>query len=128
MRTRTTMALLGALAVLAVAAVPSATAATDVHRATLSGSAKFPNVDGKAKFSRDDGVRQLEAEIQDANALRGKRVRFLVNGHLVGTATVNSVGTARIDRSGNVVPPVSAGSKIRVRRPNGDLVASGTFS
>jgi hypothetical protein len=115
-------------AALALVAVPVATAATDVHRANLNGSNRFPAVTGKAKFSRDDGVRQLEAEIQHANALAGTRVRFRVNGHGVGTATVNGLGTARIDRSGSAVPAVSAGSTIRVRRLNEALVASGRFN
>ena len=128
MRTRMTIALLGVLAAVALISVPAATAATDIHRATLHGSAKFPGVSGKAKFSRDDGVRQLEAQIEDAHALAGTKVRFRVNGHLVGTATVNAAGTARIDRSGNVVPVVKAGSTIRVRRLNDALVASGTFN
>ena len=128
MRTRMTIALLGVLAAVALISVPAATAATDIHTAALHGSAKFPGVNGKAKFSRDDGVRQLEAQIEDADALAGKRVRFRVNGHLVGTATVNAAGTARIDRSGNVVPVVKAGSTIRVRRLNDALVASGTFN
>jgi len=128
MRTRISIMVIGVLAALALIAVPAATAATDVHRATLTGSASFPGVTGSAKFSRDDGVRQLEAEIQHAKVLAGKQVRFRVDGQLVGTATVNSLGRARINKSGNVVPPVSAGSTIRVRNLGGVLVASGRFS
>ena len=41
--------------------------------ATLTGSATFPAVNGKAKFQRDDGVRQLEAQIEDAKPLAGQR-------------------------------------------------------
>jgi hypothetical protein len=128
MRTRMTITLLGILAAVALISVPAATAATDIHTATLHGSMTFPGVSGKAKFSRDDGVRQLEAQIEDAHALAGKRVRFRVNGQSVGTATVNAKGTARINRSGNVVPVVKTGSTIRVRRLNDTLVASGRFS
>jgi hypothetical protein len=128
MRTRISIMAIGVLAALALIAVPAATAATDVHRATLTGSASFPAVTGSAKFSRDDGIRQLEAEIQHANVLAGKQVRFRVDGQLVGAATVNSLGRARINKSGNVVPAVSAGSTIRVRKLNGTLVASGRFS
>jgi hypothetical protein len=119
--------ILGVAAALALVAVPTATAATDIHRATLSGSKAFPAANGKAKFSRDDGVRQLEAEVQDVKALAGKNVKFIVNGTSVGTARVNALGTARIDKSGGV-PNVSAGSTIRVRRLNNVLVASGRFS
>ena len=127
MRTRITLTIIGALAALALVAVP-ANAATNVHQATLKGSQAFPAVSGSAKFSVDDGVRQLEAEVQHAKSIAGTNVRFLVNGKLVGTATVNSLGTARINKSGSGIPAVSKGSTIRVRRPNGTLVASGIFS
>ena len=128
MRARISIAVIGILAALALVAGPAANAATDVHRATLEGSTSYPAVTGKAKFSRDDGVRQLEAQIEDANPLAGRKVSFRVNGVTVGTATVNGVGTARIDKAGSAVPNVTAGSTIRVRRPNGVLVASGRFS
>jgi hypothetical protein len=128
MRTRIAITIVGILAAAALVAVPAAGAATNVHTATLTGSATFPAVNGKAKFQRDDGVRQLEAQIEDAKPLAGQRVRFRVNGQLVGEATVNSLGDARLRRSGNVVPAVSAGSTIRVRKLNGVLVASGRFS
>jgi hypothetical protein len=49
------------LLTLSPVAVPTASAATNVHTATLKGSAAFPAVNGKAKFQRDDGVRELEA-------------------------------------------------------------------
>jgi len=129
MRTRITISIIGIVAAAALIAVPAASAATDVHTATLNGSASFPAVNGKAKFQRDDGIRQLEAQIEDAKALAGKRVVFRVDGKEVGRPTVNSLGTARIRRSGNnVVPPVSTGSTIRVRTLSGTLVASGRFS
>lgn len=114
------------LAALALAAAP-ANAATSVHQATLKGGPGFPAVTGSAKFSVDDGVRQLEAEIQHAKSIAGTKVRFRVDGMSVGTATVNSVCTGRINRSGSGVPAVSKGSTIRVRRLTGVLVASGTF-
>ena len=128
MRARISIVVIGTLAALALVAGPAANAATDVHQAILKGSASYPAVSGKAKFSRDDGVRQLEAQIEDANSLAGRKVNFRVNGVTVGTATVNSLGTARIDKAGSVVPNVTAGSTIRVKRPNGALVASGRFS
>ena len=127
MRARISIATIGMLAALALVAAP-ASAATNVHRATLKGSQQFPAVTGSAKFSVDDGARQLEAEVQHAKPIAGTKVRFRVNGTLVGSATVNSLGTARIDRSGNGIPAVSKGSTIRVRRVSGALVASGTFS
>jgi hypothetical protein len=127
MRSRIAIATVGAIAALALGVVPAATAATNIHRATLDGSKAYPAAHGSAKFSVDDGVRQLEAEVQDVKALAGKRVRFIVNGSLVAAAQVNSLGTARIDKSGGV-PHVTTGSTIRVKRPNGVLVARGRFS
>ena len=127
MRARISIAIVGMLAALALVAVP-ANAATNVHRATLKGSQAFPAVTGSAKFSVDNGIRQLEAEIQHAKSIAGTKVRFQVNATIVGSATVNSVGTARINKSGNSIPAVKKGSTIRVRRVSGVLVASGTFS
>jgi hypothetical protein len=126
-RARMSIMILGVAAALALVAVPTATAATDIHRANLNGSRAFPAANGEAKFSRDDGVRQLEAELEDVKALAGKRVRFIVNGTSVGAARVNALGTARIDKEGGV-PNVSAGSTIRVRKLNNALVATGRFS
>ncbi|MFL5892845.1 MAG: hypothetical protein ACJ75I_08905 [Solirubrobacterales bacterium] len=128
MRVRITIAAIGALTALALLAVPMAGAATDIHQATLKGSKAYPAVTGKAKFSRDDGVRQLEAQIENAKPLAGTTVRFRVNGVTVASAKVNALGTARIDVSGGPVPNVTQGSTIRVKRPNGVLVASGQFS
>jgi hypothetical protein len=128
MRARISIVVIGVLAALALVAGPAANAARDIHQATLNGSTSYPAVTGKAKFSRDDGVRQLEAQIEDAKPLADRRVSFRVNGVTVGTATVNSLGTARIDKAGRVVPNVTAGSTIRVKRLNGVLVASGRFS
>ena len=128
MRSRISIIVVGVLAALAVVAVPAATAATDIHTATLSGSAAYPAVNGKAKAGLDDGVRELEAQIEDARALAGKRVQFLVRGNLVGLARVDALGDARLDRAGSTVPPVVAGSPIRVVLPDGALVASGRFN
>jgi hypothetical protein len=127
MRTRLTITLVGLIAALAVVAIP-ASAATNVHRATLSGSAAYPNVKGSAKSQRDNGVREFEAEIEHAKPLAGSKVRFKVDGTAVGTATVSAVGRAHIDRRGAGAPSVSTGSKISVRKLNGALVASGRFS
>ncbi len=128
MRTRIALTMVGVLAALAIVAAPAATAATNVHKATLHGSTAYPAVTGSAKFQRDDGVRELEAEIQHAKALAGSKVRFRVNGDPVGTATVNALGRARISKRGSSVPVVNAGSKITVRKLSGLLVASGQFS
>ena len=128
MRIRTTIKIIGALAAVALVAVPTASAATNIHEATLKGSAAFPAVSGKAKFSVDNGVNQLEAEIQDADALAGTKVKFVVDGTRVGSDRVSALGRARIDVTGSSVPTVDTGSKIKVRTGSGTLVARGTFN
>jgi len=111
------------------AVVPLAVAATNVHQAALAGSAAFPAVNGKAKFSIDDGIRQLEAQIEDAVALKGTTLVVRVNGTLAGRMSVNAFGDARLRVSGAAVPAVQTGSAIAVRRAsNNALVASGKFN
>jgi hypothetical protein len=110
-------------------AAPFVGAATNVHIAALKGSASFPAVNGKAKFGVDNGVRELEVQIEDANALTGQRLNVRIDGHLVGSMTVNTLGNARLRKTGSVVPAVHTGSKAVVRRAaNGQLVASGIFN
>jgi hypothetical protein len=128
MRTRITITIIGVLSALALFAV-TATAATNVHRATLHGSQAFPAANGSAKFQVDNGVRELEAQVENVQRLRGTVLRFRVDGKLVGSATVNNLGTARLRRTGAAVPPVHTGSTIGVRRAsNNVLVASGRFN
>ena len=62
MRKRIAITIVGILAAAALVAVPTTSAATNVHTATLNGSASFPAVHGKAKFQRDNGIRELEAQ------------------------------------------------------------------
>jgi hypothetical protein len=110
-------------------AAPFVGAATNVHTAVLNGSAAFPAVNGKAKFGVDNGIRELEVQIEDANALKGERLNVRIDGKFVGSMTVNNLGNARLRKTGSVVPAVQTGSKIVVRRAlNGQLVASGTFN
>jgi hypothetical protein len=128
MRLRNSIKIIASVAALALVVVSSAVAATNIHRANLTGGPDFPAVNGSAKFGVDNGVNQLEAEIQDANALDGTKVRFIVDGTKVAAKTVNNLGTARIDVSGATVPTVVTGSKIIVRSATGQLVARGKFN
>lgn len=113
--------------------VPAAFAATQLT-ATLTGSSAFPQVNGTAKFKSDRDQRELEVQIQDANALIGKRLRVIIDGTAVGTMKVNSLGNATLRRDtekGQTVPIVNPGSVIKVKERAADgglLVASGTFS
>jgi hypothetical protein len=122
-----------ATAAVLVVLVPAAFAATELT-ATLKGSSAFPQVNGSAKFKSDGDQRELEVQIEDANALIGKRLRVIVDGVAVGGMTVNSLGDARLRRDterGQTVPVVNPGSVIKIKEraiDGGLLVASGTFS
>ena len=127
MRTRISIIAAAALSVLALTVAATAGAATNVHTASLSGSAAYPAANGKVKSSVDDGVRQVEGQLEDANALAGKRVTLLIRGKVVDTATVNRLGNARFAASGATIPNVAAGNVTRVETTAGALVASGRF-
>lgn len=127
MRSRITIITAGALSALALVAVP-ATAATDIHNANLNGSAAYPGVHGDAKYGVDNGVRQLEAEFEDANAIAGQKVKFVVDGVKVAATRVDALGAASIDREGGSIPQVVTGSKITVKLAGGGTVASGQFN
>ncbi len=127
MRTRISIIAAAALSALALTVAATAGAATNVHTASLSGSAAYPAANGKVKSSVDDGVRQVEGQLEDANALAGKRVTLLIRGKIVDTATVNRLGNARFAASGATIPSVAAGNVTRVETTAGALVASGRF-
>ena len=127
MRTRISIIAAAALSALALTVAATAGAATDVHIASLNGSAAFPAANGKVKYSVDDGVRQVEGQLENANALAGKRVRLEIRGTLVDTALVSQLGKARFVASGPTIPRVATGSVTRVETTAGALVASGRF-
>lgn len=122
----TIVALVAAL----VVAVPFAAAKkTNIHIASLKGSAAFPAANGEAKYGVDDGIRELEVELEDANSIKGAKLKVKVKGQLVGTMRVNSFGNARLVVRGSAVPAVQTGDSAAVRRAsNGTLVASGKFN
>jgi hypothetical protein len=123
-----TLVIAAGLLAAVVAAAPLAGAATGVHQATLAGSTAFPAVKGKAKFGIDNGVRELDVQIENALRLKGVRLDVRISGSLAGRMTVTSLGTARLSILGATVPIVRTGSTIAVRRTsNGALVASGKF-
>lgn len=128
MRTRVSIIAAAALSALALTVATTAGAATNVHIASLSGSAAYPAANGKVKSSVDDGVRQVEGQLEDANALAGKRVTLLIRGKVVDTATVNRLGNARFAASGATIPNVVTGNVARVETAAGAAVASGRFS
>ena len=128
-KTLTTIAIAAGIVGATFAVAPIAVAATNVHEAPLAGAAGFTAVKGKAKFSIDDGVRRLEAQIENALSLKGAALLVRIDSTLVGRMTVSNLGAARLRVSGSSVPSVRTGSAITVRRAsNGGLVASGKFN
>ena len=115
-----------ALAALAVAA-PAVQAKGDPGTIiALKASSAFPSAKGKAKF-KTDGQRELEIEIEHLRRLAGSRVNFFVNTKRVGSARINGLGAAQVERRGATFPAVKAGTRISVKTAGGRLIASGRF-
>jgi hypothetical protein len=118
------------VAALATALTPAAQAKGSKITAKLNGTTAFPAVSGKATFSRENGRRELEVEVEHARALRGKRLTLFVAGRKIGTMVVGQLGNARLDRStqrGQAVPSIAAGTRLSVHTAAGTSVAKGRF-
>jgi len=124
---RTLLITLVALAV----AVPAALASGgDGMRITLKPAKAFPAAKGSAKFKSKPGERELQVEVEHVRRLAGQRVVILVGGTKLGTAKVSTLGAARVSRKsdlGQRVPPVSAGTVVKVRTSAGKTVVKGSF-
>jgi hypothetical protein len=99
-------------------------------RIVLKAAKAFPAAKGSAKFQAKPGARELQVEVEHIRRLARKRVAFLVAGKKVGAATVNAFGAARINRNsehGQVVPAISAGTRISVRTAAGVPIVKGSF-
>ena len=118
-RTTFITALIACLA-LAVAIAPAASAKGGGTQRTISlkGSVSFPNATGKAVSKVNGNERELEVDVQHIRSLAGKRVNVNVNGHLIATPLVNSLGHSHRERDllihanrvgrGRAGPPFSA--------------------
>ena len=118
------------VAALATALTPAAQAKGSKITAKLTGTSAFPAVSGKATFSRENGRRELEVEVEHARALRGKRLTLFVAGRKIVTMVVGQLGNARLDRStqrGQAVPSIAAGTRLSVHTAAGTSVAKGRF-
>jgi hypothetical protein len=118
-----------ALALVAFAALAFAAPAVQAKggtRIVLKASASFPGAGGKAKF-QTEGQRELEIEVEHVRRLAGKRVDFFVNTTKVGSARVNGLGAAQVDRRGATFPAIKAGSRIKVKTAGGTTIVSGRF-
>ena len=115
-----------ALAALAVAAPAVQAKGGPGTRIALKSSGAFPGASGKAKF-QNEGQRELEIEVEHVRRLAGKRVSFFVNSTKVGSARVNGLGTAQVNRRGASFPAINAGTRIKVKTAAGKLIVSGRF-
>ena len=125
-RTRSAIVTILALAALAVAAPAVQAKGGPGTRIALKSSGAFPGASGKAKF-QNEGQRELEIEVEHVRRLAGKRVSFFVNSTKVGSARVNGLGAAQVNRRGASFPAINAGTRIKVKTAAGKLIVSGQF-
>jgi hypothetical protein len=86
--------------------------------------------DGGACTTQPCGEQELEVEVEHLRGLAGSNLNVLVDGTLVGTMTVSSLGQAELhlnSRSGQSVPAVHTGSTVEITTQANARVASGTF-
>ena len=115
-----------ALAALAVAAPAVQAKGGPGTRIALKSSGAFPGASGKAKF-QNEGQRELEIEVEHVRRLAGKRVSFFVNSTKVGSARINGLGAAQVNRRGASFPSINAGTRVKVKAAAGKLIVSGRF-
>jgi hypothetical protein len=102
-----------------------------VRLATLTGSAAYPAANGKATYKVDNnGVRQFEAELEDARALRGATLSVFVGTNKVGSLTLNAFGDGSLRLTGSRAPAIAASAqpRISVKTAAGATVASGVMN
>ena len=119
------------VAVLVLAALALAAPAVQAKggpgtRIALKSSSAFPGATGKAKF-QNQGQRELEVEVEHVRRLAGKRVNFFVNSTKIGSARVNGLGAAQINKRGSGFPAISAGTRIKVKTTGGATIVAGRF-
>lgn len=96
----------------------------------LAPSVDFPNAKGKAVYKVNGTEREFQVEVENILKLSGKTVKVYVNGGLVGGATVDALGKARLNRNtdlGQTVPSIKAGDVVQVKTGAGKLIVSGKF-
>jgi hypothetical protein len=124
-------ALIAAVAMFAaIAPVASASGSGTTRTIALHGSASFPSATGKAVCKVKGAERELQIEVEHVRVLAGMKVNVFVNGSLLATPKVNSLGKINVNRNteaGQSVPVISKGSTVRVRTLGGTMIASGSF-
>ena len=83
----------------------------------------YPGAHGTAKY-KSEGQPELEIEIEDMRP--GVQVEFLLDAQSLGSATVSTLGSARLDLRGAAAPAV-AGRPLQVRTADGIVVVEGLF-
>jgi hypothetical protein len=119
------------VAVLVLAALALAAPAVQAKggpgtRIALKSTGTFAGASGKAKF-QNEGQRELEIEVEHVRRLAGKRVNFFVNSTKVGSARVNSLGAAQVDKRGSTFPAIHAGTAVKVKTTGGRSIVAGRF-
>ena len=113
-------------ALVATAILAPTVQAKDGTRIALKASDAYPGASGKAKF-QTAGQRELEIEVEHVRRLAGKRVNFFVGSTRVGSARINGLGAAQINRRESSFPAVRAGTVIKVKTARGATIVSGRF-
>jgi predicted PilT family ATPase len=99
-------------------------------RIALTASADYPAAKGKATYKVDGSEREFQVEVENIKKLAGKAVNVFVNGVKVGSATVNSLGAARLNLNtnlGNAVPSIKTGDQVQVKTGAGKVIVAGSF-
>lgn len=99
-------------------------------RITLTSAGTYANAKGKATYKVNGSEREFQVEVENIKKLAGQSVNVFVNGKKVGTATVDALGAARLNRNsdlGQTVPNIKAGDKVQVKNAAGVLIVSGSF-
>lgn len=120
--------LLAAAALTLAVSVPAVLASGgDGTGIVLKPTKAFPAAKGSATFKAKAGERQLEAEVEHVRRLAGKNVTFFVGGKKLGTAKVDGLGAAHIERRNSAAPAVAAGTAVGVKTASGTLIVRGSF-
>ena len=96
----------------------------------LAPGADFSNAKGKAVYKVNGTEREFQVEVENIKKLAGKTVKVYVNGTLIGGATVDSLGEARLNRNtelGQSVPFIQTGDVVQVKTNLGKVIVSGKF-
>jgi hypothetical protein len=128
MHPRRIAAAVAATASLAIAA-PAAFADVN-YQIPLSHTRAFPTAAGSAQYQAQPGQRELQAEVEHLRRFAGARITFSIGRTGLGSAVVNRLGYAEINRNtdvGQPVPTITHGSVITVRTASGTLIATGRF-